>query len=341
MWLCQPGAADDPCAAPLTTTVVSASGTRTVEDLTDATNPPIDCFFVYPTVSTQPSTNSNLTIRRQELGAAVAEASPFSQVCRVWAPMYRQETEGSLVGPGGVINDNKAAESTAFASVLSAWQDYLANDNDGRPVVFIGHSQGAAMLIRLLSSQIDPNPTLRAKMVSAIILGGNVQVPRGKNVGGSFQHIAPCQSATETGCVIAYSSFDRKPPADSMFGRPGQGVSVQSNQMRSAGMQVVCTNPAVLGGGAAELQDRFYSLGTEVLGQPVTTPWVAYPGLYKAQCKSQGGATWLQVTATPGDPRPKVSNKLGPLWGLHGDDASLAMGDLVHDVALESTAFHL
>ncbi len=53
----------------------------------------------------------------------------------------------------------------------SAFQDYLQNDNDGRPIVFIGHSQGAAMLIKLLAQMVD-KATLRSKLVMAVILGG-------------------------------------------------------------------------------------------------------------------------------------------------------------------------
>ena len=107
----------------------------------------------------------------------------------------------------------------------AAWQDYLAHDNHGRGVILIGHSQGAGMLIGLLRRQIDDVPATRKLLVSAMVLGGNVTVPVGQTVGGSFQHVPACTSDTQTGCVIAYSSFDQPPPADSLFGRPGQGVS--------------------------------------------------------------------------------------------------------------------
>jgi hypothetical protein len=43
------------------------------------------------------------------------------------------------------------------------------------------------MLIKLIRTQVDPNPTLHRRLASAIILGGNVTVP---NV-GSFEHIPP------------------------------------------------------------------------------------------------------------------------------------------------------
>ena len=112
-----------------------------------------------------------------EIDAAVAQASQFSQVCNVWAPMYRQATEGALKDGAAF---RPAVIATAYDSVLSAWKDFLAHDDDGKPIVFIGHSQGAAMLIELLRAQVDPSPTLRKRMVSAIILGGNVQVPAGR-----------------------------------------------------------------------------------------------------------------------------------------------------------------
>ena len=67
-------------------------------------------------------------------------------------------------------------------------------------------------------------------MVSAIIAGGNVAVPIGRDVGSTFKHLPLCTSTGQTSCVIAYSSFPELPPADSLFGRPGQGVSLQSGQ---------------------------------------------------------------------------------------------------------------
>ncbi len=172
--------------------------------------PTFDCFYVYPTVSAQRKDNANLKIQPAEIAVAIAQASRFSQVCRVWAPMYRQRTGASL--QQGLGND-PAADQVAYDSLLSDWEDYLAHDNDGRPVIFIGHSQGAAMLIRLLRSQIDPHPALRKQMVSALILGGNVQVPKGKTVGGSFKHIPTCDSPQATTLRHRLLDLWRRPSA--------------------------------------------------------------------------------------------------------------------------------
>ena len=340
VWLCRPGQAGDPCAYSSAVTTVTAEGTTSVS--TPGPTPAshvFDCFYVYPTVSTEPGNNANLAIQPAEIGAAAAQASQFSQVCNVWAPMYRQVTKSALTNGASL---RPSVLRTAYTSLLSAWKDYLAHDNHGRPIVFIGHSQGAAMLIRLLRAQVDPSASLRKRMVAAILLGGNVQVPVGGDVGGSFRHIPTCRSASQTGCVIAYSSFGTPPPGAALFGRPGQGVSLQSGQTAKAGLQVACVNPVTFSTQPGGLQPLFLKVTSRVPHVVVTTPWVTYPGLYTAQCEQGGGSSWLQVTATlvPGDPRPTVSAVLGPLWGYHLADVNLALGNLVADVGSEEAAYH-
>jgi hypothetical protein len=298
-----------------------------------STASPFDCFYVYPTVTASAATDNTGTAVTPALeGAAVEQASRFSDVCNVWAPTYRQRTSASL---SKGLGKDPAADEISYQSLLQGWKDYLAHDNHGRPIIFIGHSQGAANLIRLLRSQVDGNAALRDRMVSAIILGGNVQVPMGKTVGGTFAYIPTCTKASETGCVIAYSSFSAAPPAGSLFGRPGQGVSLQSAQRATSGQQVVCTNPSVLGATGAEPLTPYFVSSASATGDP----WVTYPGLYTGTCESSGGATWLQIDSPAGDSRPVVTQALGPEWGLHLDDVNLALGDLVTDVRVEETAY--
>ena len=338
VWLCRPGEVPDPCTGSLATTVVPATGPRTVAPQGVAGASEFDCFYVYPTVSTEPTANADLTIQAPEIAAAASQAAPFSPVCRVYTPMYRQRTVASL---SRGLGDDPGADQVAYSSLLAGWTTYLAHDNDGRPVVFIGHSQGAAMLIRLLADRIDDDPSLRSRMVSAIIAGGNVAVPMGRAVGSTFRHLPLCTSAGQDGCVIAYSSFPGQPPASSLFGRPGTGVSLQSGQTATAGVQVACVDPAALDGGAGLLDPLFRSATQPVPAPPVTTPWVTYPGLYSAECRSADGATWLQVDTlwSAVASRPTVTESLGPDWGYHLDDINLAAGNLVQDVRAQEATY--
>jgi len=331
VWLCRPGLVPDPCTTPLTASVVRADGTKTTVHPKDAARPGIDCFYVYPTVSDEKTANADLQIQPAETGVAFAQASRFSQVCRVFAPMYTQVTLAAITGQARLT---EAGVQEAYQSALSGFKDYLAHYNHGRGIVFIGHSQGAGILMNLLQREVDPDPKLRTQLVSAILLGGNVAVPIGKSVGATFQHIPACRAARETGCVIAYSSFLTPPPSNSIFGIVGQGVSGLSGQGHEASWQVLCVNPAALTGGLAPITPYFPA---GLASAPV--PWVTYPGLYEAQCASANGATWLQVDEAPGDPRPVVSQVLGPTWGLHIDDVNLTLGSLVSLVGQQARAY--
>jgi hypothetical protein len=329
VWLCLPGRASDPCDTSLTTTVVHANGTKSVERLRRPASPPIDCFYVYPTVSDEPTGNASLSIGFPEILVAELQAAPFSQVCKVYAPVYREITNRGLVTPS-----LHASRTMAYGDVLAAWRNYLARYNHGRGVVLIGHSQGAYVLKHLVATAIDRSPAQRRLLVSAILLGGQVHAantPSGR--GGDTGRVPPCASRAATGCVIAYSSFDRMPPVGAMFGRS-----------RIPGTHIVCVNPGAPGSSVtAPITPLFPTSVLRLTGAKVnvTTPWVSYPGLYTARCAQSGNASWLQVTRTdlPGDTRPAVRPTLGPGWGLHLVDVNIALTDLVSVVREQSHAF--
>jgi Protein of unknown function (DUF3089) len=347
VWLCRPGLAPNPCESDLTATVVQPNGKQSVDRAKPAKRPRVDCFYVYPTMSAQPGTNADLTIDPEERAIAELQASRFSQVCRMFAPMYPQATLAALSRTGG--RPTPEQDATAYRGVLSAWRDYLAHDNHGRGVVFIGHSQGARMLTELLQTEIEPNPKLRRRLVSAVLLGGHVTVAAGRDTGGSFQQIAACRSRHQTGCVVAYSSFAQAPPADTLFGRVDAYVHALSGRSENVNLQVLCVNPASPGSrtGALEWFSRttpFPGPLGPAFGPPPSapTPWVAYPHLYTAKCETANGATWLQITdiGAPADQRERVSDALDPTYGLHLADVNIALGNLVDLIRAQATKYH-
>src|SRR5262249_20152194 len=215
VWLCKPGLADDPCTPGLDTTEVSPAGqVLGVEHVEADAAPQADCFYVYPTVSDDQSANSDLSIDPEERSIALYQAARYSQVCRVFAPMYRQVTVPQILkGPDTVTRKMGAL---AYRDVARAWRTYLKLYNQGRGIILIGHSQGSSVRRRLIAERIAGPPAIRKRLVSAILPGGNILVDKGTTSGGDFKHIPACTSPTDVGCVMAFSTFDAPVPPNAL-----------------------------------------------------------------------------------------------------------------------------
>jgi hypothetical protein len=350
-WLCRPGQAGSACDIDHTTTVVAANGTLTKETWKPNPNAPIDCFYVYPTISTDPTPNSDMTADPAEINVIKQQFARFASQCRPYAPLYRQITLAGLrrvlAGGGG---GTSLVSGVQYDDVRDAFNYYLQNDNKGRGFVLVAHSQGSFILAELMRKEIDGKP-VQSRMVSAILLGTVIGVPKGKDVGGSFQHVPLCRSASQTGCVITFASFRSTipPPANTLFGK-----------VPDAGMEAACTNPAALGGGSGELHAYLDKSGRTITAatpakpwvvpeQPIETPWVSVPGLLTAKCMSNDNASgYLEVTVNGNPSDPRVDDIVGDIgaganvlanWGLHLIDVNLAMGNLVDIVGQESKAY--
>ena len=222
VWLCKPGLASNPCTPGLDTARFSpdraALGTELVKRVR---HPRIDCFYVYPTVSDQPTREATRRIDPELRSIALYQAAHYSRDCRVYAPVYRQVTLA------GLSSFDAHVSGPAYRDVYAAWRSYVERYNRGRGVVLIGHSQGTYVLRRLIAEEIDRRPRVRRRLVSALLLGGNVLVRKGRDSGGDFEHVRACRSDRQFGCVVAFSTFNAPVPSDALFGRttePGLAV---------------------------------------------------------------------------------------------------------------------
>jgi hypothetical protein len=213
--------------------------------------------------------------------------------------------------------------------------------------VLVGHSQGTIHLTRLLKEEIEGRPEA-ARMLSALLIGYNVEVPVGKTVGGTFKSTPLCTRRGQTGCVVSYVSFraETPPPAEGApFGRT-----------KNPGMTVACVNPANLGRGSAPLDSYWFTAGSALPGaQPITwstggtppTPFLRTEGLASGTCVNQPGRGYLavRINADPKDARTDripgdvvIMGRPAPDWGLHLADMNLAQGDLIRLVEEQSRA---
>lgn len=339
-WLCLPGRRDI-CAIPLATTELPASGYGARSLAAPTKDPPVDCFYVYPTVSRDAGLNSDLTPSdEEELYAAQNQVARFGSVCRVFAPMYRQMTTGA-VAVAAVGGDVTGPAALAYSDVSAAWRTYLATRNQGRPVVLIGHSQGSLMLQMLIAREIEGTPAAR-QLLLAIIPGFNVLVPQGRRVGGTFRSTPLCSRIGETGCVLSWTSYRvaNPPPEGALFGiadRPG--------------MTVGCTNPARPGSSVRETLDSYWNGRSElpVPGGPIAwssegpppTTFLHTNDLVSARCVNDGprGYLSIQTFPSPGGKRTShVGGEIGflgfflPGWGMHLNDIAEAQGNLIQRI---------
>ena len=343
-WLCLPGR-QDACGRPLPTVALNPNGFGSLGQVRPAANPPIDCFYVYPTVSRDAGLNSDLTPGVEEQAATTVQFARFSTLCRTFAPLYRQITIAAL--PRVVGGDPLSGPTAiAYGDVVAAWRHYLRHHNRGRPFVLLGHSQGTIHLIRLLAEEIEGSDAA-GRMLSALLIGYNVEVPEGQLVGGSFRQTPLCTRPGQTGCVVSYVSFraTNPPPPGAIFGRAPR-----------PGMTVACTNPARLAGGSAPLDSYWFAPVGQFGGPAIAwssggappVPFLRTEGLVSAACVNRGPLGYLSVSvnADPRDARTDqipgdvyILGRLQPGWGLHLADVNLALGDLLRLVEQQRDSY--
>ncbi len=339
VWLCKPGQADNPCLGKMDGISTAPGFINTDLGYEAANNPPVDCFYLYPTQSEQATPNANLDKDPPIRAVAVNQARQFSRTCDVYAPMYRQYTFAGEI--------TEEVRDVAYNSALGAWNDYMDNYNDGRGVVIIAHSQGSMNMARLIAEEVDPKPAVRKRLISAILPGANVYVPKGEVVGGQFQNIPACETGDQVGCVIAYSMFTQQPNMSSSYGWLDTGYWINPAPRPDKDLyQVLCVNPGDLAGDGGLL--RPLANLPAFLGQPEPPkPWQAMPDFYRGECRTaedptKGNLSWLNVEdiTEPGDTRPNLATLVQSSGGnLHTGDVNLALDSLVTVAASQSRAY--
>jgi hypothetical protein len=377
LWVCRPGIDENPCYGNLDATELLPDGGRQVVPHMRADSPKFDCFYVYPTVELTHNGNmTNFSDIKNILDPLLAQAARFNQICEVYAPLYRQVAfvpgggsssadagaaeagadAGAEAGAEGGASGADASSGDAGGSVLGgpanalAQQDvrdafsyYMAHFNNGRKFVIMGHSQGTLMLMSMMQKDVDPMPKVRSQMISALLIGGGTTVAPGQTTNGTFKNIPTCAQPGDTGCVIAYSSYEDTTPPGANGVTPLFGRSPDGNQ-------VVCTDPAPLAGNSPPYKGSYFpvKVNNALLGpdtpapQDAGTPFVLYRGIFQGTCVNKNGYNYLEIKRLEqaGDPRgvPPYTNagsiSLG--FGLHIADYNLPLEDLIEAVTKQA-----
>ncbi len=316
-WLCRPGQ-EAICISDLDAMVVAPDGSKTPQKFVAAADPPIDCFYVYPTVSKEQTVYASMAASPEVRQVGRAQAGRLASRCRLFAPIYRQRTGAGIAD---TAHNREWDWSGPYGDVLAAWRWYLAHDNHGRGVVLVGHSQGTLLLQKLIAAEIDGKP-VEARLVSAFLAGDQeLLVPGGERTGGTFKHVPLCAAAAETGCVYVWGSYlagDDQPAR--FFGNDGGN-----------GMVAACVSPAALAGGAGALKTYLPKPAMAPADDPA---WIEVEGQLTAACTADARGNVLRVSVLPTRFTPLLDAMLqqisaSPKWGLHRLDMSFVQGNIL------------
>lgn len=165
----------------------------------------VDVFFIHPTTHTSKETAGQLNgdlndaylNAKTDYSAMLYQASVFNASARVYAPRYRQ----GHIQQFYATDTAKARQAfeLAYADIRSAFQYYLEKENNSRPIIIAGHSQGALMCSLLLKEFFDGKP-LQSKLVAAYVIGWPIRT-------NEFAMIPLCTTPTQTGCFCSWRTF--------------------------------------------------------------------------------------------------------------------------------------
>jgi len=164
----------------------------------------VDVFWIHPT-TTRSTTDYNhdpldpAVLKWTEESAVQRQASAFSACCRVFAPRYRAATTKALMDPAR----RDAAFALAYSDVERAFDWYLAHENNGRPFIIAGHSQGGAHSASLLEKRIK-GTALQQQLVAVYIIGINLM---DGDLAPRFAGVPLCAEPAQTGCFVQWNSI--------------------------------------------------------------------------------------------------------------------------------------
>jgi hypothetical protein len=248
------------------------------------------------------------------------QASAFNEVGDVYVPRYRQATFGAFLTTAQESGD---ALGLAYRDVAAAFEAFLREVDEDRPIILAGHSQGALHLTTLLRERVAKDRSLRDRVVAAYVVGW----PVSRATDLAAMGLPECLTAEQAGCLLSWQSFAE--PADPQLIVDTYDATTGFNGEPRRGTPFVCTNPIT--GTADGTAPATANRGTLVPSADLSTATIV-AGAVPARCDGLLGFLLI------GDP-PAMGTYVLPGNNYHVFDYSLFWADVRADAGRRLQAF--
>ncbi len=280
-------------------------------------------FYVHPTTFLDRK-DWNASLGDEETNRRTAiftkgQASAFTAAGEVWAPRYRQATFGAFLTDKP---ERERAFDVAYMDVAAAFDEFVKEIGPKRPIILVGHSQGALHLTRLIVEKIAQG-TISKRIVAAYIIGWPLSTKTDVPAIG----FPPCDGPDASGCLLSWQSFAE--PADYKMITDVYDSSVGFDGQPRIGSTILCSNPltgSVGGTSPAELNQ-----GTLINSADLMTGQIK-PGIVSATCDARG---FLLI----GPPLEEMKSYVLPGNNYHVFDFSLYWANIRADALRRLAAF--
>lgn len=161
--------------------------------------------------------------------------APYGTAGRLFAPYYRQAALYSFMT---AREDARKAHDFAYQDVKRAFQFFLKNSPPERPIILVGHNQGASHVQRLLADFFAGD--LKKRLAAAYVIDYPLPLDLFDT---TLSGLKPCETETDVNCVNAFGAF--MPGDDVIAKRFVSKLLTHDGQdyTRVRGRELLCTNP--------------------------------------------------------------------------------------------------
>ena len=260
----------------------SAAGWYVRDSFSSAGEPAI--FFVHSTTYSGGS-NWNAQLDKASAVDAVTRtvlpnyAAPFAHSGALFAPRYRQ---AALYAFMNNREDSVLARRFAFADVEHAFDAFLDQAGDERPIIMVGIGQGGFHVLGLLIDRVAQNPDVRSRLVAAYIIESPVPL---NLFNGPLQTIPPCDTPDDVRCIVAYSYASMNEEARiRIVTERAMSWTPEGEIAFVDGRGLLCVNPILSARTSDYASARLHRGGVAAEGIPRDATPAPVPGQTSAQC---------------------------------------------------------